>query len=304
MQSKSPPKLYPLERSPLYRLRGKRKFETVLGVQWEEVQKLLNVKNYRVWINEKGREIQSPHGWLAQVHKRISKLLARIEIPDYVYSKKGRSYVDNARAHIGDKPLIKTDINKFYPSVTRQSVFRMFVDDFDCAVDVSRRLADLCCYKQEYLPTGSAISGRVAFFAKRHMFDEIYVVAQSMNCRMTVYVDDVTISGAEATKTLLGYVRQIIRRHYLRTRDIKSKTYAGCAIKVVTGVMVARDNVRLPNIRHLHIHNARNAVLKDDTVDKAKEKRVLVGRLQEARQILDNPSQNTTNFKPIEIQPC
>jgi hypothetical protein len=114
--------------------------------------KLLDVKHYRVWTNEKGREIQAPHGWLAQVHKRIGALLARIELPNYVYSQKGRSYADNARAHRGETPLIKTDISRFYPSVTRQAVFRMFIDDFECAVDVAHRLADVCCYKQAHLP--------------------------------------------------------------------------------------------------------------------------------------------------------
>lgn len=289
MQSKSPPKCYPLERSPLYRLRGKGKFETVLGVEWDKVPRLLDNRHYRVWTNEKGREIQAPHGWLAQVHKRIGELLGRIELPDYVYSQKGRSYADNARAHRCDAPLVKTDINRFYPSVTRQAVFRMFLDDFQCAVDVAHRLADICCYKQAYLPTGSALSGRVAYWAKRHMFDEIAGAAREVGCKMTAYVDDVTISGAAATKTLLGKVRQTIGRHGLNTKGKKSKTYAGGAAKVVTGAVVVRDEVRLPNARHLNIHNARQAVQTAGAAELLHAQRVLAGRLQEARQVLGSP---------------
>lgn len=286
MQSKRPAKRYPLERSPLYRLRGKGKFETVLGVQWNALHKLLDANNYRVWTNEKGREIQAPHGWLAQVHKRIGDLLGRIELPDYLYSQRGRSYADNAHAHRGDAPLIKTDINRFYPSVTRQAVFRMFLDDFMCAVDIAHRLADLCCYKQTHLPTGSALSGRAAFLAKRHMFDEIADVAKGAGCKMTAYVDDVTISGAAATKRLLGVVRQTIGRHGLRTKDKKSITYASGAAKTVTGAVVVRDEVRLPNARHLRIHHARQAVHAADAAEVAHAKRVLAGRLQEAQHVL------------------
>jgi len=293
MQSKSQPKRYPLERSPLYRLRGKNKFETVIGVQWDAVPKLLDLKHYRVWTNEKGREIQAPRGWLAQVHRRIGKLLARIELPDYVYSQKGRSYVDNARAHRGDTPLIKTDISRFYPSVTRQAVFRMFLDDFECAVDVAHRLADVCCYKQAYLPTGSALSGRVAFFAKRHMFDEIADVVEDVGCKMTAYVDDVTISGVAATKTLLGAVRETIGRHGLRTQGRKSKVYASSAAKAITGVVVVRDEVRLPNARHLNIHRARQAVQVAEPGALDRARRVLAGRLQEARQVLGDSSQSS-----------
>jgi hypothetical protein len=286
MPSKSAPKRYPLERSPFYHLRGKGKFETVLGVQWEAIPKLLDVKHYRVWTNDKGREIQAPHGWLAQVHKRIGVLLSRIELPDYVYSQKGRSYADNARAHRGETPLIKTDISRFYPSVTRQAVFRMFLDDFECAVDVAHRLADICCYKQAHLPTGSSLSGRVAFFAKRHMFDEISDTAQSVGCKMTAYVDDVTISGTAATKKLLGAIRQTIGRHGLRTHDRKSKTYPSGAAKAVTGTVVVRDEVRLPNSRHLNIHRAWQAVQAAAPTELKHAQRVLAGRLQEASQVL------------------
>ena len=48
---------------------------------------------------------------------------------------------------------------------------RMFLHDFECAEDIAHRLADICCYKQLHLPTGSPVSGRIAFFAAKHMFD-------------------------------------------------------------------------------------------------------------------------------------
>jgi hypothetical protein len=286
MQSKTLHKRYPLQHSPLYRLRGKKKFEEVFGVQWDAVPKLLDVKHYRVWINEKGREIQAPQGWLAHVHTRIGNLLARIELPDYVYSQRGRSYVDNANAHRGETPLVKTDISRFYPSVTRQAVFRMLVNEFECAVDVAHKLADICCFKQEHLPTGSSLSGRVAYFAKKRMFDEIANLASDSGCEMTVYVDDVTVSGVSATTTLLGDVREIIRCHGLRTQNRKSKTYASSAAKAVTGAVLVGNEVRLPNARHLKIHQAREAVKMAAPTDRERAQRVLAGRLQEARQFL------------------
>jgi hypothetical protein len=219
------------------------------------------------------------------MHNR-GQLLARIELPNYVYSRKGRSYADNARAHRGNTPLIKTDISRFYPSVTRQAVFRMFLDDFECSTDIAHRLADICCNEQAHLPTGSALSGRVAFFAKRHMFDEIASLAQAAGCKMTAYVDDVTISGTAATKELLGSVRQVIARHGLLTKDKKSKTYAASSAKMVTGAVVVQDDVRLPNIRHLNIHRARRAVQAAAPADLPHAQRALAGRLQEAAQVL------------------
>lgn len=284
---------YPLEHSPLFRLKGKAKFEKTFHLEWDAVPRLLNTGTYRVWDTGspgKKREIQAPQGWLAQVHKRIADLFSRIELPDYVFSRKGRSYADNARFHRGDTPLIKTDISRFYPSITRQMVFRMFVSDFECATDIAHRLADICCYQQSHLPTGSPLSGRIAFFACRHMFDEIATLAANSNCKMSSYVDDVTISGPAATKTLLSEIRQIIRTHGLQTRNHKSKTFPRGAAKTVTGAIIVRDEIRLPNARHEKILAARQALDSADSAERQHAHQVLQGRLNEAKQILGGDS--------------
>ena len=289
MRSRNVRERYPLHQSPLYRLRGKGQFEHVLGIEWNAIDKLLSPDNYRVWLNEKGREIQQPLGWLAHVHRHIGKLLARIELPDYLYSQKGRSYVDNARQHVGTIPLIKTDIHKFYPSTTWQMVYRMFAVDFRCAEDIAHRLADICCYQQKHLPTGSALSGRIAYFAARSMFDDIADLAANDQCRMTAYVDDVTVSGPTATKKLLGKIRQIVSRHGFRTKEQKSKTYAPTSAKSVTGTVISDNKLRLPNERHRKIWQAQQALAKAPRGEKAHIQKALRGRLQEAHQILGNP---------------
>jgi hypothetical protein len=280
------PKRYPLRDSPLYRLKGKGRFELVLGVAWDAVPNLLTSHGFRVWLNEKGREIQAPVNWMAKVHERIGKLLARIELPNYVYSQKGRSYADNAKQHVGSHPVVKTDIHRFYPSTTRAMVMRMFLHDFECAEDIAHRLADICCYKQLHLPTGSPLSGRIAFFAAKHMFDEVENLASNTNCRLTVYVDDTSLSGIAANKQILGSVRRVIRNHGLKTRHAKSVTYAANAPKLITGAIVTQTELRLPNIRHKKIWQTRNALHRSHGAERIKLHRVLRGRLQEASQIL------------------
>lgn len=290
MPSKILPKLYPIHQSPLFRLLSKRQFESAIGVNWDAVPDLLAREGYRVWKNEKDREIQAPIYWMATVHKRIANLLSRIELPHYLFSRKGRSYADNAREHVGNQLLIKTDISKFYPSTTRRMVLNMFIEDFQCAKDVANRLADICCYKQEHLPTGSPLSGRVAFFAARQMFEEVAALASASNCKMTTYVDDITLSGPNATKALLGEVRKIVSRHGLTTKQKKSKTFAANAVKTVTGAIIAGDELRLPNQRHRRISEAHRNVRNSNEENRDKAVRVLRGRLQEASQILRSES--------------
>ncbi len=277
---------YPIDQSPLYKIAGKGQLETTLRIQLGQLDRLLSSDNYRVWKNDKNREIQQPIKWLAQVHKRIGSLLARIEVPDYVFSQKGRSYADNARQHTGNVPLGKTDISKFYPSTTRQMVWRMFSHEFKCANDIADILADLCCYQQKGLPTGSPLSGYVAFFAALPMFNKIHNTAEKNGSRMTVYVDDITLSGPTVTKRLISEVRETVRQHGLKTKQAKTKTFPAGAPKTVTGAVIVGNDVRLPNPRHKKIWETRCAIQNATGDERKRLMRSLKGRLQEAEQIL------------------
>lgn len=286
MTSSASRRRYAIDQSPLFALRGKGRFEKALGIKWDSVPELLGSDAYRVWLNEKNREIQAPINWMAAMHKNIGDLLARIEVPDYVFSQKGRSYADNAQKHVGNHPVIKTDIHKFYPSVTREMVFGTFFRDFSCAADIADRLADICCFKQQHLPTGSPLSGRLAFFAARPLFDDIAMLAQANDCTFTIYVDDIVLSGPSATKALLGQVRTLISRHGLKSKNKKSKTFAHGAPKCVTGAVIVGDRLKLPNARHLKMRDAHNALVAANDEDRESLKMQYVGRRQEAKQVL------------------
>jgi len=54
--------------------------------------------------NTKLRPVQMPCRELYPVHVRIFKLFRRVELPDYLHSgMQGRSYITNAKAHLGTK---------------------------------------------------------------------------------------------------------------------------------------------------------------------------------------------------------
>lgn len=179
------PKTYPIHASPLYKIVGLGQLEQRLNIEISKLDKLVN-NNYRVWLNPNKREIQHPLGWLNQVHTHIGNLLGKIETPDYVHSKAGRSYVGNANQHKGNTALAKTDISKFYPSTTRKMVWEMFVNKFKCAKHVADILADVCCYNQKHIPTGSPISGRIAFFASIDLFDQVDAYCKKEGCHFTL----------------------------------------------------------------------------------------------------------------------
>lgn len=127
--------MYSIDQSPLYKLRNKRKLSSFFGLKLCDLNKLLSKgsDNYRIFyikkLGKKPRQVQAPKPILKRIHNRLFEFLKRIEIPDYMYSgMKGRSYIDNAKSHIGIEPLIKLDISDFFPSTKRHHIYDFFCD--------------------------------------------------------------------------------------------------------------------------------------------------------------------------------
>lgn len=277
---------YPINQSQLYQLRSKKKMAEMLQFDFGCLDQILADSNYHVFLNAKGRWIQHPLSELRSIHDRLQRLLKRIRLPDYVHSQKNRSYVTNAVAHSGTVPFVKTDISKFYPSTSFSAVFHLFRHIFRCSEDVAWHLARLCCYQGKHLPTGSPISGIVAFLAHQPMFDQIAQIAVERSCVFTVFVDDLGISGLKASKSLLYQIRGIIRSHGLNTKDEKSKVYGSGRPKKITGVVITSDGPRVPNCRLLKIHRLRNKIQAlDPNKERDRLELSLRGSLQETSQI-------------------
>jgi hypothetical protein len=284
-------KTYPLDQSPLFKLKGEGQLAAVLRLPFEKLAGLGAASDYRVW-DEDGRPIQVPRGRLGEVHGRLASLLKRIALPDYVYSKKGRSHIDNAAQHLGRGRLVKTDIRKFFPNTTREMILRLFVEDFECAEDLSHLLADLCCFDKRHLPTGSPISGYLAFLASKPAFDRIHFLAAERNCVMTAFVDDIAASGVQADANLLTAIRRELLRSGLKTAGRKSRAYGSNSPKKLTGAVLTPDGLRVPNKLHRSVKMTRAQLAQcTNAEERAKLSLRLRGQLAAMDQIRRHPSQ-------------
>ena len=95
------------------------------------------------------------------------------------------------------------------------------------------------------------------------------------------------VSGEQASKALLGEIRKIVHQHGLKTKQRKSVTFSATAAKPVTGTVIAGNQLRLPNERHKKIHEARRELEAAPVAERPRIQRVLRGRIQEAKQVLD-----------------
>lgn len=97
----------------------------------------------------KPRLIECPSDELKIIQKRIKNYLSMIEVPNNVFSGiKGKSYYDNAKMHTGinRRNLYKIDITAFFPSISRDKVYRFFLNDLDCSPDVAEILTSLTTF--------------------------------------------------------------------------------------------------------------------------------------------------------------
>lgn len=299
---------HPIERSPLFNLTSERRLAKLLlctPQQLRRALRLTDAERFRVRPHTetrkvydsskkslvsktKRRELQIPTGTIEAIHRRLYKLLNRIEKPDYLHSGvKGRSYVSNARAHLGSATLAKADIESFFPSIKRVDIYNFFAGRMKCAPDIAGRLANLSTH-DGHLPTGSPISQILAFWTFKPLFDEIFALASACRLKMTLYVDDIVVSGNNTGRWFLFRIRKAASRHGLRVHKLRA--WSG-GTGQSTGIVVAGQELRLPNVRRLVIREELRHLdlLREKTGSRAllKQERVLkrlIGRCWEAGQ--------------------
>ena len=108
--------------------------------------------------------------------------------------------------------------------------------------------------------------------------------AQSRGLKMSCCVDDMTFSGQGATNGFLNEVHLIVSRYGLKTH--KRICFGSRQNKIVTGVALTAQGIRLPNSRRKKLHDAFNAF--DNEVDPLKKAGIaaqMLGRATEAAQI-------------------
>jgi hypothetical protein len=282
-------KSYALEDSPLYNLTTKKRLTELLGKSCSDLNVLSEKSNYRIFYltkNEKSREIQSPDYDLDVVQTRIASLLVRVSVPDYLHSGiKGRSNITNAKVHVGDHPVLTLDIQKFYPSVSKKSIFHFFQKKMNASPDVAGILAELCSY-DDHIPTGSRISMPLSFWASHALYSRLHSLCLSKGIKMSVFVDDLTFSGENVNNHFKNSVIGIIESAGYTVHPEKTNLYNHETPKLITGVIVNHSGIKVRN-RH---HKAIYTLFLDLTECTNKEQfeslhKKLIGRLNAAGQI-------------------
>ena len=220
---------YGLRDSPFFRLRSRKKLAKLLHISQDKLASLIKADPLyeRRWKHKKikdhwrktepsgensdeYRPIDIPDPRLKMIQTRIAGLLSRVSSPEFLFSPvRGRSYVDNAKQHIDGKAFWLLDVADYFPSCTVEKVSRFFKHDLECSADVTAVLVKLVSLHR-CLPQGSPCSPILAYFSNLRMWQEVATLVSESGCKLSVYVDDITISGMIVRKAMIWRVKQIL----------------------------------------------------------------------------------------------
>lgn len=283
------PKRYPLHQSPFYKLTTRKRLAVILRTDTATIKRLANLgdefyREFEVAKKAGGkRGVEEPGNGLKAIQGRIAAKLCNIEPPDYLFCPvKKRCYVSNAAQHRGNRVVRCLDIRKYFPSTSFERVLWFFRSVMQCSEDVAWHLARIATYKG-HLPTGSPLSPIMAYYAHYDVWEAINAICKAQGYTLTVYIDDVTISGRNVSAAVVWSIKKAI--HGAGLRYHKEKTYIDRPAEI-TGVIVHGDKMTVPNRQLQKLDKARRAFQQASCPDDRKVYRnKLVGLSSQVTQV-------------------
>ena len=252
--SKKPNRCYEEHDSPFFRLKSRAKLADLLFVSKAKLQTLANESDlYFQFSKPKAsgghRIICAPRIDLKKVQKRIADLLQRITPPDYLFAPvAGRSYVNNAAAHRGAHSIRLLDVEDFFPNCTANRAIWFFHKRMECSRDVAAIIRGIVT-RDGSLPQGSPCSPILAYLCYVDMWEEIAQIVEFAGGTLSVYADDLTVSGMTIPEVAIWEIKTVLRKHGHRynARKERSKRLKPAEI---TGVILRHDGLHVPNRQH------------------------------------------------------
>lgn len=273
----------------IYNVQTKKQLAYLLGnVEVCDIKKQTYfIDNTKAFIIDNKRLVEAPAKVIKKMQRKILFDLRTLEIPKNIFSGiKKRSYVDNVLEHSGRNYFMKIDLSKFFPHITRDKVYKFYLNKLNAAPDVANILTNLSTidvdrlddkdYTQKqkdnlkeakqfienkkikphnHLMTGSRISPMLSYLVNEEMFKEIQDFCDNNKIKFTLYVDDMAFSSSKKIKTYHKQkVYNIIQKYGYVVNKEKTKIIDINSWKMITGGIIETDGkVKAPRALELKI---------------------------------------------------
>lgn len=203
---------------------------------------------HRMYIPKKDgqqRELMIPAVRLRAMQRWILDNIL-YEMPVSKYSTgfvKQKSIVANAASHVGKDCIINVDIKDFFPSITRNQVYRIFYY-YGYTDQVSFILSRLCT-AYDKLPQGAPTSPYISNIVCLKMDKRLSKLAESFGCAYTRYADDITVSGNYGIGKILPLIKSIINDEGFILNENKTRIQYSYQRQEITGLVVNDRKIRV-----------------------------------------------------------
>jgi hypothetical protein len=124
----------------------------------------------------------------------------------------------------------------------------------------------------------------IAFYSHKQIFDQLYTWLEARGIQLSVYVDDLTMSGEELNLSHLCPIKKSFEAVGLLCH--KTRFFQKHSPKLITGVIVTKQGLRLPNRRHRRIgEGIKRLCTASSQEERQAVSRTLLGQINEAAAI-------------------
>lgn len=192
------------------------------------------------------RSISAPYPVLLETQRWINgAILSRLEVHSAAHAfVKEKSIVDNARQHLNRRALLRVDLKDFFPSISIQRILAIF-RSIGYTPSVSYYLAALCTQGGS-LPQGAATSPALSNTVVRRLDQRLSGLASYSKLNYSRYADDLIFSGDNIALSTVDFVRTIVKEEGFDVNERKTFLAIGDKKKIVTGISVAGEEMKLP----------------------------------------------------------
>jgi hypothetical protein len=192
------------------------------------------------------RKIAAPYPALLECQRWINtNILSRGRVHKTVHGfRKKRSIATNASKHLGQRCLLKMDVEDFFPSISLPRVIKVF-RYLGYPPNVSFYLARLCCLN-DALPQGAATSPTLSNIVAGRMDARLAGLARTWKVKYTRYADDMTFSGEEIPVKFMKIVQKVVEEEGFRINTDKTRLCRSKAKRIVTGLSVSGETLKIP----------------------------------------------------------
>ena len=268
--------------SNLYKQTSKKYLLNLLHIHDKRFSQQRYVSNHispYIQTNPKPRLIEVPSEELKIIQRHIKNELNKIIVPENIFSGvKGKSYIENAKLHSGNKYVFKIDLSSFFPCISRNTVYDFFTKSLKTSPDVACILTNLLtvdlskCNIEDtdsvneyliskkiktpnHLISGSPASQILSYLVNHEMFDTLQEFCNKNGLIMSVYVDDITFSSQHViSHSQKEVIYKIISKILYRLSRNTVKYYTKNYPKLITGAVVSSNgNLKIRNSLSLNI---------------------------------------------------